>query len=148
MSWLFTSVQKLLQTSIFSLADYRRCSPLFVWVGVNWCLPYCWGRPQCNGNPLVSRARFHYRVLPDVIRHGNAVEARLFRGPSDVHEGAPESLRTSRPAKAVELQSELHKAMPPFLAGPMPLAVPGGRLMAPPGRTPGYRSADVSPSGS
>src|SRR5919112_5988024 len=34
MSWLFVGVQKLLQISIFSLAGYRECSQLFVWVGV------------------------------------------------------------------------------------------------------------------
>src|SRR5215213_10182711 len=34
MSWLFATVQKYLQISIFSLRGYRKCSLLFVWVGV------------------------------------------------------------------------------------------------------------------
>jgi hypothetical protein len=34
MSWLFVTVQKYLQISIFSLRGYGECSPLFVWVGV------------------------------------------------------------------------------------------------------------------
>jgi len=32
--WLFASVQKHLQNTMFSLSVPRLCSPLFVWVGV------------------------------------------------------------------------------------------------------------------
>ena len=59
-------------------------------------------------------------MLPDVIRHGNAVEARLFRGPSYVHEGAPESLRTYHPAKAVSCGPSFIKQCLHFLQGPCP----------------------------
>jgi hypothetical protein len=34
MSPSFAGVQKVLQNSVFALAGYRECSPLFVWVGV------------------------------------------------------------------------------------------------------------------
>ena len=59
-------------------------------------------------------------MLPDVIRHGNAVEARLFRGPSYVHEGAPESLRNRHPAKAVSCGPSFIKQCLHFLQGPCP----------------------------
>ena len=40
-SWLFTSVQKLLQIGIFSLRRFYGCSLLFARVGVNWCRSIC-----------------------------------------------------------------------------------------------------------
>src|SRR5215218_3598146 len=72
---------------------------------------------------LVGQRATHNRVLPDVIRHADAVETCLFRGPSDICEGPSESRRSSFPVEAVELQSELHEATPPFLATSTP---PGG----------------------
>jgi hypothetical protein len=61
----------------------------------------------------------NYRVLPDVVRHGNAVKARLFRGPSCVREGAPESLWTYQP-KLLSRSPSFIKQCPHFLQGPCP----------------------------
>src|SRR5215204_168589 len=65
---------------------------------------------------FVGQRATHDRVLPDVVCHADAVEARLFRAPTDVREGPTEALRSSVPVEAVELQSELHEALPPSLA--------------------------------
>src|SRR5215203_94107 len=51
----------------------------------------------------------HDGVLPEVVRHADAVEPRLFSGLSDVRESPSESLRSSVPVEAVELQSEPHE---------------------------------------
>src|SRR5215207_6492168 len=65
---------------------------------------------------FVGHRATHDRVLPDVVCHADAVKTRLLRAPTDVRESPTEALRSSVPVEAVELQSELHEALPPSLA--------------------------------
>src|SRR5215203_3028883 len=92
---------------------------------------------------FVGQRATHDRVLPDMVRHADAVEACLFRAPTDVREGPTEALRSSVPVEAVELQSELHEALPPSLATltPQTRSLTVGRF--PPGCPTGCSSRSV-----
>ena len=63
---------------------------------------------------LVSLWAAHYRVLPDVVRNGDAVETDCFRGSGYVHEVTTEPLRSSNPLEAIELKSEVLRPILPF----------------------------------
>src|SRR5215208_2613567 len=71
---------------IFSLAS-AMCPPLLLGVVL---------RVVDSGTRMTG----HDRVLPDVVRHVDTVEARLFRSLGDVHEDPAESLRSSGPNNA------------------------------------------------
>jgi hypothetical protein len=68
---------------------------------------------------FVGLGAAHDRVLPEVVRHPDAVEARLLRGPRDLGQLRGEAGRSAFPVEAVYLQSELHRVMSPFLVTSM-----------------------------
>ena len=63
----------------------------------------------------------HDRMLPEMVRHADAVEVCLLDGPRHLGQGVGEAVRITRPVEAVELKSKLHETIPPSLAAVMPL---------------------------
>src|SRR5215210_868045 len=56
----------------------------------------------------------HYRVLPNVVRHTDAIESCLLGGPRDPGQCWAEADCSSGPAKVVDLEPEFHRTMPPI----------------------------------
>ena len=62
---------------------------------------------------LVRLRASHHRVLPDVVRHADAVEARVLGRPRDLGQRSSIAFCSTGPIEAVELKSELHGIIPP-----------------------------------
>jgi hypothetical protein len=73
-SWLFTSVQKLLQISIFCFGSYRECSPVFARVGVKLVSGLRRLRPEeapHTAYRTLSRTGRSQRVKANTLRGGS-----------------------------------------------------------------------------
>src|SRR5215207_10846133 len=73
-------------------------------------------------------------MLPQVVGHPDAVEARFLGDPADLHEVFAEPSRTTSPVEAVELYSELHDSnhsvsMLPLAWMSMCLVLPAAELV-------------------
>src|SRR5215203_4314044 len=100
--------------------------------------PYLFGVGRQEGKRRVA-FRFvrlgtaHDRMLPQVVGHPDAVEARFLGDPADLREVLAEPSRTTSPVEAVELQSEFHDSnhsvsMLPLAWMSMCLALPAPEL--------------------
>jgi hypothetical protein len=81
MSWAFAVVQKGLQISIFSLARYRGCSPLFVWVGVLLVYMSLTGPPLHPSVSLNTSCRDRYKGSATAFLRNMFSSLAVERGP-------------------------------------------------------------------
>jgi hypothetical protein len=73
----------------------------------------------------------HNRVLPEVIRHADAVEPTALGGVRDLGQRRARVCRPFDPAEVVDQKSDLHDTLPP--SGPLPVRPPRPSAVLPTG---------------
>src|SRR5215207_7052354 len=75
------------------------------------------GGQECQGRvalQLLGLRPAHDRVLPEMVRHADAIEAAVLSVTRDLGQRGAGASRPAGPAEVVDLQSNLHEPIPPF----------------------------------